>query len=366
MREKLRAERSSGRTLHHAVLLSALALPLSACLAQRTTPLNPSAAFWKPRPFPTTASRTSPAAVEDLRLAFEGETGHHHRWLLELPSTGDNRQSGRRIRARYFKAREPGRRPLVIVLPIWGSSRYPSAVMTRFLRKADSTRAFHVLQLRGSDSLVDWKALRTAPTEAAMAAELERAVDAHMVAVNDVRRLIDWAQSRPEIDRSRIGLAGFSIGAIVGALVAGQEPRLWKSALVMGGGSPENIFASCGSKVGRARKALKRRFGWSDGELRSQIGPLLRRLDPTPTADRVDPRRTLFIEADWDNCMPIESRQTLWRALGRPEKVSIRGGHHWAFLSMTPLDRHWTTRRIRRFFVEPLPDLGAPTALESS
>jgi alpha/beta superfamily hydrolase len=48
----------------------------------------------------------------------------------------------------------------------------------------------------------------------------------------DVSAAIDWLLSQPGIDGERIGLAGYSFGAMVGALVAGLDARVKAVALI--------------------------------------------------------------------------------------------------------------------------------------
>lgn len=54
--------------------------------------------------------------------------------------------------------------------------------------------------------------------------------------VMDVRRGIDYLQSRPHISPHRIGVLGFSLGAIIGADAMGIDPRLKAGVLISGGG----------------------------------------------------------------------------------------------------------------------------------
>jgi dienelactone hydrolase len=51
-----------------------------------------------------------------------------------------------------------------------------------------------------------------------------------------VRRAVDVLAGMPRVDKSRIGLVGWSLGARVGAVAAGVEPRL-RSVVLMSGGS---------------------------------------------------------------------------------------------------------------------------------
>ena len=55
--------------------------------------------------------------------------------------------------------------------------------------------------------------------------------------VHDARRLIDYLQTRPDIDRDRIYLVGVSYGAITGVPLLAQEKRIKAASLVVGGGN---------------------------------------------------------------------------------------------------------------------------------
>ncbi len=157
-------------------------------------------------------------------------------WIkaVELPSVGENGQPGNLVTARYYEGKRSGEKPLVIVLPIWGIHDYPSndhlcrlagAQRRRDQRPADPGRAAAV-RLAGD---------RGAGNEAAFFGRLDRMVDRFVATVIDVRRLVDWAQSQPEVDPDRIALVGFSMSALVAsvddrATSRGSPPASWSWA----------------------------------------------------------------------------------------------------------------------------------------
>jgi cephalosporin-C deacetylase-like acetyl esterase len=57
-----------------------------------------------------------------------------------------------------------------------------------------------------------------------------------------VRRAIDVLHQLPEVDPKRIGLVGWSLGARVGAVAAGVDPRLKAVVLMSGGASPVETY----------------------------------------------------------------------------------------------------------------------------
>jgi dienelactone hydrolase len=57
-----------------------------------------------------------------------------------------------------------------------------------------------------------------------------------------VRRAVDLLSGMPRVDKSRIGLVGWSLGARVGAVAAGVEPRLRSVVLMSGGSLPISAY----------------------------------------------------------------------------------------------------------------------------
>jgi len=57
-----------------------------------------------------------------------------------------------------------------------------------------------------------------------------------------VRRAVDVLAGMPRVDKNRIGLVGWSLGARVGAVTAGVEPRLRSVVLMSGGSLPVEAY----------------------------------------------------------------------------------------------------------------------------
>ena len=92
--------------------------------------------------------------------------------------------------------------------------------------------------------------------------------DHEVATVSDMRRLIDWAEGRPEIDAGRIGLIGFSHGAMLAPVLAAQEPRISSTVLVMGGADPHEVIARCeGARTEGIQDHALETFGWSKDEM---------------------------------------------------------------------------------------------------
>lgn len=59
--------------------------------------------------------------------------------------------------------------------------------------------------------------------------------DAWIQTVVDLRRAVDYLQSRPDIQKDRIGFLGFSQGGMIGATFIGVEPRIRAAVLAVAG-----------------------------------------------------------------------------------------------------------------------------------
>ena len=288
-------------------------------------------------PFTNHVSGTGALSMYELRL-------------IEMPSIGDNGQPDNLVTAKYYRSSLPGSHPLVIVLPIWGSFTYPPRKISSSIQRL-SNGAVHVLHVQGENYLADWPGFIAAADEAEFLELWREAVERQRVTIVDTRRLIDWAERRPEIDAGRVALVGFSLGAVVAGTIATQEPRLAAAVSVMGGSHLHSVIAACdGKRATRVQVKAAESFGWDRLELENQLEPITSLLDPANYPGRVDPRGVLIIDANRDKCVPVKSREDLWIALGKPERISMNYDHEPAFYSITPIGFNWMRRRIWDFF----------------
>jgi dienelactone hydrolase len=284
-------------------------------------------------------------------VAGTGVSSQYELRLLEIPSIGDNGQQNNLITAKYYRSTLSGRHPLVIVLPIWGSYTYPPRKFSSMIQHR-SSGAVHVLHVQGDTNLADWSGLVAAADESEFLELWRKAAEHQRVTIVDVRRLIDWAEKRSEIDTERIGLIGCSLGAVVAGTIATQEPRLAATVTVMGGSHLHSVLAYCDGKRTTSVQEKAESFGWSREKFEARLEPIMSVIDAANYPDRVDPRTVLIIEANRDKCVPEKAREDFWLALGKPERISMNYDHEPAFYSMTPIGLSWMRRRIWEF-LEP-------------
>ena len=298
-----------------------------------------------PRPDGEQPPRLARAAVTGSEFAYKKQRNFPHTrveretknfWVkgIGLSSSGQNGQVANLVTARYYQTKQPGRKPLVIILPIWGVHTLPSDALTREITLKGGG-AVNVLQIHGNRMLFDMRRVAYSATPEIFVAHLNEMADRVISTVIDIRRLVDWAETRPEIDPDRIALAGFSLGAMVASIALSNEPRLNAGILVLGSSNPQEAFATCGGSAGQMRELIIKRFKWSLDQYRRGLKQPLARIDPARFAGRVDSRRILIVEAGEDSCLSQASRRKFWEAMGRPERIVYQYDHRATFLAMT-------------------------------
>jgi dienelactone hydrolase len=292
------------------------------------------------------------------RMVDEEESALYRVRYIRFPSYGENGQEDNLVTGRYYESKRPGKKPLVIIVPIPAGHTYPAEKMTAYL-KSHSMGEINIFNMLIDRDVIDWNGLSASLDEAAFMERLEKSAEREWTTVIDIRRTLDWAEARPEIDAQRIGLMGFSHGGIVAAGVAVQEPRLAATVLVMAGALLHQPMVRCSlaRSEGMRSKALSE-FGWTEEELEARIEAEFSYFEPANFPGRVDPSKVLIVEAAKDDCIPESGRQALWQTIGRPERILLNYRHKQAFLSMTPLRLLWLRHRIweflqRSFEIEP-------------
>lgn len=190
----------------------------------------------------------------------------------------------------------------------------------------------------------------------ALAADPRRFVEALRQAVQDVRRTIDVLASRPEVDPERIGLTGISLGGILAATAAGEDPRVWRTALILAGGDLFEIIHHA-----REARAISTLLAGLPPAQRAELERTLQRVDPLRAAPglrgRAEQGRVLMINAGQDEVIPRQCTEKLASALGMAERVVwLEGlGHYTA---MVALPRALQT--TADFFAQDLPAEARP------
>lgn len=287
--------------------LLAIAILSLACISQTRLPFRGT-----PSEKPGTAQLAEyapPSDPLDLKVA-QGTpwTAHDVLELCRPRPCGSLLETGPDATA--FISRAPGAKRWIIVLPIWGSSTYPPRKIVRWLLAGEEGRGTNVLWIHGKENLIRYEVWKDAPDETEFRAAVVRSGQCIDATVEDVRGFLDWIVARPDADPRRIGIVGFSIGGLIASLVMERDPRVSTGALVMVGGHPSQILATCGGYELDARQKVMARLGWSLERYTREVETYLGPVDPVSSAGSIDPASVLYIDAGKDACMPLSSRRT--------------------------------------------------------
>src|SRR2546421_4985166 len=183
------------------------------------------------------------------------------------------------IESRY---RENNVVPLRIILPIAHDKPVPVVIVLHYWGASDlrvERELAGELNDRGIGAVLitlPYHLSRTPPGtrsgQLAIQPEVPRLIETMTQAVLDVRRTIDFLDTRPEIDHNRIGIAGTSLGSLISILAFAVDPRISSAAFVLGGVDLAHIIWHS-SRVVELRDALRRR-GYTEMRLRNEIASI--------------------------------------------------------------------------------------------
>jgi len=329
-------------------------LLLAGCAGRIVTPMQPGPSH-EARP-PSEHFSYPPSPVQPARLG-KAERVDDHYVRTRLVFTADDLDPGGEIglQVDHFRGTGPAPRPVIIVVPIWGNGAfsYPSDRFSRHIRDRTEGR-YDVLEVIGEPPLIRWQHLASASSPEQFRRRAETMVERIRLASITLRRMVDWVASRKQLDADNVAIVGFSMGAIVTTMVLGNDDRFAAGAIVMGGGRFDLIFAHCDGRAGDLRETVLERFGWTTEQYRQLFAEVFEAGQPANFRGNYRPGNILMMDAMFDDCIPKESRESLWRTLGRPERISFLARHRSAFLAFTPLVLNYGGRRILRFLRERL------------
>ncbi len=249
--------------------------------------------------------------------------------VLDAPGVGP-------VEAFYYLPNEGRRFPLALILPITRGDFFTKRFAVYLVE-----RGYACLRFRSQGDLAR---LNGNPVSLPLFRDLLRA------RVIDTRRALDWVLTHPEIDGDRVGMVGFSHGAIVGGLLSAVEPRVKAAVLVLGGGDLAGIIGSSHEpSLRRIREQIMADEGLTPQEFYDAASATLEDVDPLTYAPLVAPGRIVMINARFDRVIRRPYTETLWRAYGRPELIWLPTGHYTAAL-FSPYARHKVLTHFRRVF----------------
>ena len=175
----------------------------------------------------------------------------------------------------------------------------------------------------------------------------------------DSRRALDWICTWPEIDTTRIGVTGVSLGSISASLLMAADERIHAGAFFLFGGNiPKIIATSNETNVVKLRNRLLSKIPFSD--LENYLTPLYKDVDPITYADRLDPAHILMVSANRDKVIIPSVTKEIWKKLGEPPWIKIPFVGHYTAAAYF----FYGNKRMAKFFKKQFEEKVKPTELK--
>jgi dienelactone hydrolase len=235
----------------------------------------------------------------------------------------------------FFAQDVTGPAPAIVVTPILGGHNE----IARLIAKDLATHGFHAI-------VVDRRWAKTLGTSFEV-------VESHMRdMVAGRRRAIDWLLTRDDVDRTRIGAYGVSLGGITTVNLAGADSRIKASVAVMAGGDLPSVLCRSVEKecieISRANGVGPKATA-ADLAAFEAAGRAIIETCPKALAPYIDPASIVIFTTRRDTSVPTFLQERLREALGTPETYSLPTGHYSAIIYLPVIldrAREFLTRRF--------------------
>ena len=141
----------------------------------------------------------------------------------------------------------------------------------------------------------------------------------------DHRRLIDYLETREDLDASRIAYVGVSMGAMMGSATCGIDKRVGAAIFIVGGG-------------GWTLEQFMRNRGGMEAltpELEAEFEQR-KRTDPAVFVGMISPRPLLMVNGTLDKAIPRANAEALFAAAREPKRhIWKELGHGGAAMALT-------------------------------
>lgn len=221
------------------------------------------------------------------------------------------------VHCEYFASTAAGKKPGVIVLHILGGDFDLARLFARALAGQGVNALFLKMPYYGER--------RQPGTDIRMISmDPQQTVSGMRQAVLDIRQAASWLAAQDEIDSTRLGIMGISLGGITAALTTSMEPRFTRACLLLAGGD-------MGEVAWTSTEMTELREKWiASGRTKQELFDTLKVVDPVTYARPEPHRRILMLNASQDEVVPPACTKSLWKAFGEPEIVWWDAGHYTA------------------------------------
>lgn len=208
--------------------------------------------------------------------------------------------------------------PVVIILHYWGATDL----------RVERSLAVDLAQRKIASAVMTlpYHLGRTPPGyhtgELAILPDPDQLVATMTQSVLDVRRCVDYIESRPEFAKGKIGISGTSLGSIVSSASFGVESRIVYASFVLGGADLAHILWNS-SRVVSQRESLRRK-GVTEDKLRRDFA----QIEPLNFLPNRKHGASFVVGGLYDTVIPHESTVSLVNSLPDPQVLWLDTGHY--------------------------------------
>ena len=229
--------------------------------------------------------------------------------------SGNDTIMDNKIRLEYYDVKGSGKKPVIIVLPVLEGAGSIIKEFAEFFAE------------NGYSSIIVNRKKRYVKQN-----KYEDVNNILKEIVMNHKQVIDWIETREELDKERIGIFGISFGGIKSALISQLDQRINASVLALAGGDlPYILSFSKENTLVEKRKEYILNNRITKRELYLKLNGLIT-CDPINYATYLDARNTMMILAIFDKCVPFAKGRELRERIGKPETVYLFSGHYTSIL----------------------------------
>ena len=259
----------------------------------------------------------------------------------------------------YYRSKLPGKKKTVILLPIYSRKKLHELLplfLASYLTVWNPNADFNLIFIKGeaSHDPFDLDLLTEVDSEQKIIDWIKESAKRFREIVGCLRAVLDWAESQDSIDIKRVGIVGFSTSASIAIVAAGVDRRIAATVFFAGGVNFHHILAQATEpRIKRIRKIMRKNKDFWENFLKTAAS-IYEPLEPLSHATKLNPAKTLYFDAEFDEYISKPIREEFWHVSGKPERVIFYSGHRESFLSLTPLGFYWADRKIIDFLRKKL------------
>ncbi len=251
--------------------------------------------------------------------------------LLRFPSPVKSRTPENNVvHAEYYRPAGKGPFPAVIILDVTAGNQ----VLSRTIGKTFARNGVAGLFVQMAYYPPRRPAKGPGSKLRLMSPNLPHTIAAVTQTVLDLRVATAWLESRPEIDKNRLGITGTSLGSFVAALAGEMEPKLGRVGVLLGGGGFVDAYYD--HPDGATVRTLYEALGGSKAKAKTMMAPI----DPLTCAANLKKRKLLILAAKKDDIVPPKMAEWLWEASGKQKIVWYDTNHYGAILEIGDALKH--------------------------